>query len=230
MMGHEMIRKSTVLIIVAAVLSACASGKVNKRQQGFAPANFVITDVTVDIEADPRPNSSFVQLTRSAAENLRQAYNREITSTSNSYTVEFSVQDVKVTQQGGLFEPITSNSVSLIATLRHPDNGIALREMPVTYQLVQESETETKEEQLLRGALPRAFNGLYGIESTPQAVQSVVNSNQIFDGLNPAPSVFGQSSGGVSQPVYLPRNTQAPEASQSSSNAGEPTVIECAIC
>ena len=229
-----MIRKSALVLFVATLVTACASPKPQKQLQTFSPAQFILTDVTVDIDADPRPERSFIRLTRSAAENLRQAYNREVINSAGVYTLEVSLQDVNITKTGGLLEPITSNSITLLATLRHPNSGIAMREFPVTYNLVRESGTETKEEQLLRGALPNAFNGIYGMELTPLAVQEVVRSNQIFDGIKPErvagsqPTVRASSSA----PKRAPSggNRPAVDVSTSSENTDAPTVIECAIC
>ena len=226
--GHNMIRNSAIIFLVSVVFAACASPKQQRQTQTFSPAQFIVTDVTVGVEAYPKPERSFIRLAQSAAENLRQAYNREVINSAGVYTLEVSLQDVNITETGGLLEPITSNTITLLATVRHPNSGIAMREFPVTYSLVRESDRGTKEEQLLRGALPAAFNGIYGMELTPMAVQSVVQSNQIFDGIQQETVVSAKPSATVSSSSQ----NRAPSAnvSTSSGNTGEPTVIECAIC
>ena len=85
-----MIRKSALVLFVATLVTACASPKPQKQLQTFSPAQFIVTDVTVDIDADPRPDRSFIRLTRSAAENLRQAYNREVINSAGVYTKDLS--------------------------------------------------------------------------------------------------------------------------------------------
>jgi len=223
-----MIRKLVVILCIGAGLSACASGKVQTTQQAYSPAQFLVTDVTVDIEA--QSDRAFVGLTRSAAENLRQAYNQEMVSSVGSYTLELSVQDISVTDGQDTLEPITNNSLSLIATVRHPETGVAMRTYPVKYQLVRENKIGTKEEQLLRGALPAAFNGVYGLPITPEAIQPIVKSNQIFDGLDVKPVIVEQAPNTVSQPVAAPQSVPSADVSTTSQDSGEPTVIGCAIC
>ncbi len=237
-MGLEMIRKTAFALLIGAALSACASGKVEKQQVVFAPAQFILTDITVDVEASPRPDRSFIRLTRSAAENLRQAYNKEMRDSVGSYTLELSLQNLTIAKDQGTFDPITNNSISMIATVRHPESGIAMRQYPVKYQLVRENKNETKEEQLLRGALPAAFNGVYGMPATPVSIQPVIKSNQIFDGLDAEPVAIEPVVQPVSQPAPQPVETPnaapqaepAPDVSTTTTNSGEPTVIGCAIC
>ncbi|MDJ0613577.1 MAG: hypothetical protein QNJ29_07845 [Rhizobiaceae bacterium] len=226
-----MIRKLVAVLLIGTGVSACASGKVETGQTVYAPAQFIITDVTVDVEAQPRPDRSFVRLTRSAAENLRQAYNKEMVRSVGSYTLEFSVQELAVSDANSSLAPITNNSVSLIATVRHPESGIAMRQFPVKYQLVREIKDETREEQLLRGALPAAFNGVYGMVATPQSIQPIVKSNQIFDGLDAEPVSVASAPRPVSPPpVPVKQNEPVQDVSTTAQGSGEPAVIECAIC
>lgn len=220
-----MILRFLVILLLATGLASCASKKVGKPQTTFAPATFTIADVTIDNAASPRASRDFMRMMRKAANETRDTYNLISGNDQSIYNLELSLSQVTVDDGPNSVLPITSNVIEMIATLRQPESGMAMRTVPVRYQLVALDSEDTKARQLIRGALPEAFNGVYGQRSTPEVVKNLVGSN----------ALFGEADVAAVQSRPVVRSAPSASAAPSSvsvetQSSGEPTVIGCNIC
>ncbi|MEM7288931.1 MAG: hypothetical protein AAF412_00955 [Pseudomonadota bacterium] len=250
-----MIRIFTVMAAAMCILTACASGRIANSPQGYRPASFTIQSVNIDVVDQNKPSRSFMQLMRTAANNARVAYNKEAGHKQAVYNLELSLNRLTVDKEAVPILPITNNVIEMMAVLRSPTSGVAMRTVPVRYQLVALNPDETREKQLLRGSLPKAFNGLYGMTRTPGDVASLIESEKIFVPRRPKPVVRKskprqpQNSALQTDVVISPEtqddavlppidfNSNAPAnidagtvPAQPASGGSEPKVITCDIC
>ncbi len=216
-----MILRIMIVLLLAAGLSACASNKVGTPQTSFAPAVFTIADITIDNAASPKADRAFIRQLRKAASEVRDAYNLISGNDQTVYNLELSLANVAVNNSPNAVMPVTGNVIEMTAILRQPESGVAMRTVPVRYQLVALDGEDTKERQLIRGALPEAFNGVYGLRSTPDVVQALVASNIVFGEADALPQRNVSSTPPSSEPSSVSVETQS---------SGEPTVISCNIC
>jgi hypothetical protein len=208
-----MIRKLSIVVLALLSVSACASGKIGQKPQGYEPARFLIEAVVVDTVAAKRPSRGFLAQMRRASDNTRKAYNAELGDPGTVYNLELSVEALD----------LDPSELSMTAILRNPADGIAVRTVSVRHALLAGAPTGSVEQQLLREALPKAFNGVYGLEQTPVTIFPVLYSEQFF--ADPA-SRPKKAAAAPRQSSAAP----APSVSVETQAEGEPKIITCAIC
>ncbi|MEM7068494.1 MAG: hypothetical protein AAF478_06380 [Pseudomonadota bacterium] len=203
-----MIRGFILLFVGGVILSACASGKAVKTAMLYSPAELEVTDINIDTMPDVDNKSQIRYLMRNAATNLALAYNENMGSTAAQYVMEISVQD---------YESSSPRNLSYKVILRNPDNGMVYRGVPVAY-----SEASSARG-LIEESLPEAFQRLYGYAQTPENVELMLSSQDVFADpqavANPTPTY-------ESAPVVY----SAPTTTTEPAATGEPKVITCAVC
>ncbi|MEL7429513.1 MAG: hypothetical protein AAFN43_05895, partial [Pseudomonadota bacterium] len=200
-------------ILALLTVSACASGKIGQKPQGYQPARFMVEAVVVDTVAAQRPSRGFLAQMRRASDNTRKAYNAELGDPGTVYNLELSVEGLDVDQ----------SVLSMTAILRNPEDGIAVRTVSVRHQLMAGTPPNgTIEQQLLRETLPKAFNGVYGMDQTPVTILPVLYSGEFFSDPTSKPKRAASAAPTQSAP--------AASVSVETQAEGEPKIITCAIC
>lgn len=225
-----MIRKAIFLLLVSAGVASCASGKVQNAGQTYPPAQFSIDAVLIDNATSPKAQRGFVRLLRKASENSRDVYNAVSGSNRAVYNLELTLNTLQTVDAADTVRPVTDNVISLTATVRERESGIAMRTLPVTYQLVAIDAEDTVQRQLIRGVVPAAFNGLYGMRSTPAEVRALIRSDALFGDAAPAAATRPLNAAPASPPAQPAPTPQPEPVSVETQSDGGPTVITCNIC
>ncbi len=224
-----MIRVFVLLMTIIGLLASCASPKVANKKAAYPPATFKVSDVVIDGNQLPDATRLFMREMRVAANNTRKAYNSE-RGDGETYTLELSLQSLAIDRELVPVLPITENRITLMATLRHPQTGVVIRSAPVGHQLVALNPDFTRQQQLMRGVLPKAFNAMYGLSATPSGIAA----NDIFKAKPkkaPAKKKAKKSAPAKKQsvaPAPEPMVSEKPLINEPQS--GEPKVITCAVC
>jgi len=217
-------------------LTACASGKfaLSTKTRTFEPSRFVIVDTDIALVGEAEPGEAFIDLMEVAAENASRAYNDARGYEASQYYLELALEELAINEPVVPVLPLMTNHVKMTAKLKRSPDGEVMREYPVRYRLVRVNQTETKERQLLRGAIPQAMNGLYGLLETPTEISELVASDAFFTEpgqLIRDPEIVATVRPSAEPSISVPQEKPASETPPAEvSDTDGPEVIQCTVC
>lgn len=247
-----MIRKIALYTASLLFVAGCAANNGFQTTQTFAPAQFQVSDVYVNM-VDGVENSNRVRgLMRNAGKNTANVYNDTMGSVSAEYPLEIEVTDINYRDPNASAASGDRTYIRYTATLREEASGEVFRSLPVTYyhvtaeKLNNAEAKQNAEKNMIRLSLKNAFARLYGMQEVPQSVQRHFATQDIFS----------QSSGNKAKPVIKPQKKKAPapvvasvvpkqpvveatpepvivesgEAITETTTEGGATVIKCVVC
>ncbi|MEM9277118.1 MAG: hypothetical protein AAGA76_00940 [Pseudomonadota bacterium] len=208
-----MIRGFFITFACLFVLVACATGKAVKFAKVYAPAEFQITDISVDVPADTINQLELRELFRNSATNLALAYNDAMPLVAPAYVMEVSVQSYKA-------QPASEAGLRYRVIVRNQVDGTEFRALPAAFSNAGGEIPQARmEEGLIGQSLPEVFYRLYGLSDTPASVKAEVSGETLFTNPSENESVVPAA---YSSPVAV--STPQP------ASGGEPTVISCDVC
>lgn len=247
-----MIRKIAFYTASLLFVAGCAANNGFQTTQSFAPAQFQVSEVYVNM-VDGVENSSRVRsLMGNAGKNTAKVYNDVIGDTSQEYPLEIEVTDLNYRDPDASAASGDRTYIRYTATLREETSGEVFRSLPVTYyhvtaeKLNSSEAKQNAEKNMIRLSLKSAFARLYGMEDIPRSVQTHFSTRDIFTNADAVDT----------KPIIKPQKKQAPaplvasvipvqpavkvepepvivspdEAITETSNEGGATVIKCAVC
>ncbi|MGI9351932.1 MAG: hypothetical protein ACR2O3_10250 [Rhizobiaceae bacterium] len=212
-----MIRWFFVTFSCLLLVTACATGKAVKTTTVYAPSEFQITDINVDVPVEISNRAELRRLMTYASTNLALQYNEIASLVSPEYVMEISLQSYKPS-------PRSEAVMRYRVILRNPDDGIEYRALPVAYGALDGGITEQNtEKRLIGGSLPEAFYRLYGLSDTPPVIEANLSEEGLF-----ADPASQESTGAVN---YYPSDiVSVPPTPAGVDTGGGPKVISCAVC
>lgn len=185
-----MIKKTALYAASLLFIAGCAANNGFQTSQNFAPAQFQVTDVYVNM-VDGLENSSRIRgLMRNAGKNTASVYNNTMRTVSAEYPLEIEVTNINYRAPNATASSGDRTYIRYTATLREEASGEVFRTLPVTYYHVAAEKlntTEAKqnaEKNMIRLSIKNAFAKLYGMKEVPRTVQRHFNTKDIFTNAN----------------------------------------------
>ena len=220
-----MIRTMSVPLVAGITVSGCASWKKPGKNQNLQPGTFSISKVSVNAFSSRQAYAGISELMRNAANKSRVAYNQAVGGEKASYQMLLTLDQITVDGDLESILPVTENKIDVTAVLMTKNSGKVVKRLQLSHNLIAIDPEETRERQLLRGIIPKAFNKIHGLRETPEDVRAVVSSRDFFD-----PYVSTRSIN------VLPGENTRQQTEYTNQNVevdytpGEPKVISCAVC
>ena len=247
-----MIRKIALYTASLLFVAGCAANNGFQTTQTFAPAQFQVSDVYVNM-ADGVENSNRLRgLMRNAGKNTASVYNDAMGSVSAEYPLEIEVTDVNYRDPNASAASGDRTYIRYTATLREEASGEVFRSLPVTYyhvtaeKLDNSQAKQNAEKNMIRLSLKNAFARLYGMQEVPQSVQRHFATQDIFSQSDqrktkpeikpqkkPAPTPVVASvvpTQPAVQPTLEPVIAAPDEAITETTTQDGATVIKCVVC
>ncbi len=249
-----MIRNISIFAVALTLVASCASKSSLDTGKSFAPANFVISDVFVNMSDGIENSRQIRSLMRNASRNTVKLYNKNMASANENYPLEIEVREVNYRDPKATASSGDRTYIKYTMTLREEASGEVFRSLPVTYfhvstgALTTAQAKQNADKNMIRLSMKNSFARLYGMKNVPQNVQSFFNTKDVFakDLKTPARPTQRSAPKPVKKEVPLvetpvasapspqpaPKVVNVPEAPviQASSNNGEPDVIKCVVC
>ena len=258
-MRLNMIRTVLIFSIAIFLVASCATDKNFKTEQSFTPAEFIISDVFVNITDGVENGQRIRKLMRNAGKNTSQLFNQGISKDSTSYPLEIEVTEINYRNPSSSAASGDRTYIRYSATLRDEESGLVFRNLPITYYHVSASKVLTDEakqnaeKNMIRNSIKTAFTRLYGMQAVPNNVQTYFNTKDVFSGkelstkkivpasVEPKPIAPTVQTPAPAQPQVVeikpvaepePIVISAPQVTvvDSASATGEPKVITCVVC
>jgi len=236
-----MIRNTIFFNALLLFVAGCATHNGFKTTQSFGPANFLVSDVYINM-VDGLENSKRIRgLMINASNNTADIYNATVNSEVSEYPLEIEVTNINYQTSKSSVSNDDRTYIRYIATLREEETGEVYRELPVTYYHVgagalgTPEDKEKAEKNMISISLKNTFARLYGKEEIPQTVEAHFSSQDIFADPNkilelPVASPSEQISSKSKSPVSESISSTDVPVIESTSTDGEPIVIKCVVC
>lgn len=245
-----MIRNIAIFSSALLFVASCASNQGYQTTQTFAPAQFNVDDVFVNV-VDGVENSKRIRtLMKNAGKNTARVYNQTMRTANASYPLEIEVNSINYRNPNSNAVSGDRTYIKYTATLRVAETGETYRTLPVTYyhistgSLDSDAAKQDAEKNMIRLSIKNAFAGLYGMKTVPQSVTTYFNTSDVFSTREQTPKLVAPVSRPTPAPaVSQPSVTPAPVASApeviiapdepitaTTTTDDGLTVIECVVC
>lgn len=248
--GLIMIRNVAIFTTSLLFVAGCAANNGFKTTQNYAPANFKVADVYVNMTDGVDNSKRIRKLMKNAGLNTAKVYNSTMRSVKAEYPLEIEVTDINYRDPKSTAVSGDRTYIRYTATLREESSGAVYRSLPVTYYYVATGALNTNEakqmaeKNMIRISIKNAFAKLYGMESIPRSVQTHFNTADIFANPNAVQKPAVKPAQKAPQQIALAPTPQpvaatpAPEVIvapdeaiiEPTSTDGGPTVLKCAVC